>query len=167
MVQWSSDPRLAAAQRRREAGPGIQAHADTNGIDPEETNDVDCALADLVNVHAFMKHPPAPQEGTKALEEQHGIVIRHPETDEELGNLSYEELLETRAAVILAEAVPAQLRTANRAGAIGLELVRDLAANRGDRETRVRASQLADALAQATADAAEFIEMNYPTKEAS
>ena len=32
MKDWSRDPRLAAAQRRREAGPRIQAHADRDGL---------------------------------------------------------------------------------------------------------------------------------------
>ena len=31
---WSQDPALAAAQRRRDAGPRVQAHADTHGRPP-------------------------------------------------------------------------------------------------------------------------------------
>ena len=34
-TDWSHDPALAAAQRRRERGPRIQAHADTNGRPPD------------------------------------------------------------------------------------------------------------------------------------
>ena len=60
------------------------------------------------------------------------------------------------------EETPAYLRQANAAGATVLELIRDLAATRGDQVTHRRARALADALATATANAAEFIEARYP-----
>lgn len=46
-IDWSRDPSLAAAQRRRERAPRIGAYADTNGLPPDEMTDVDCGLADL------------------------------------------------------------------------------------------------------------------------
>jgi len=46
-TDWSRDPALAAAQRRRERGPRIAAYADSNGLAPDAMTDVDCGLADL------------------------------------------------------------------------------------------------------------------------
>lgn len=46
-IEWSRDPALAAAQRRRERGPRIAAHADTHGLPPDDMTDVDCGCADL------------------------------------------------------------------------------------------------------------------------
>ena len=36
MAEWSRDPNLVAAQRRRERGPRIQGHADRDGRDELE-----------------------------------------------------------------------------------------------------------------------------------
>ena len=48
-TDWSKDPTLAVAQRRRERGPRIPAYADTPGLPPtpEDMTDVDCTQADL------------------------------------------------------------------------------------------------------------------------
>ena len=96
VADWSADPRLSAAQERRAAGPRIEAHAETHGVAPGDATDVDCALADLDAVAPFARFPHTAEDITKALDEQRGLVIRHPETDQELGTLSYEDLLELR-----------------------------------------------------------------------
>lgn len=46
-IDWSRDPALAAAQRRRERGPRIGAYADAHGLPPDDMTDADCGLADL------------------------------------------------------------------------------------------------------------------------
>ena len=99
---WGNDPRLAAKQRLRELGPIIQAHADTNGVpSPDEYDyggdDPDLQQHDAACTAAFRAFPPSPDELRKALEEQLGIMIRHPETDKELVILSYEQLLILRS----------------------------------------------------------------------
>ena len=67
--------------------------------------------------------------------------------------------------IINAEETPAYLRQANAAGATVLELIRDRAAVLGDQVTHQRACALADALAHATAEAADFIDRNYPAED--
>ena len=92
MRDWSNDPRLEAAQRLRELGPIIQAHADTHAIPPEDYDrgegDRDLEAHDAQCAAAFRTYPPTEDELRRALDERRGILIRHPDTDRELAVLS-------------------------------------------------------------------------------
>ena len=62
---WSRDPALAAAQRRRDRGPRIAAYADTHGLPPDDMTDVDCARADFEPEPVIASRRLATDRGTE------------------------------------------------------------------------------------------------------